>query len=133
LKRPGSVTVVGILMMIGGVLYLIGAAIAVWLWLQPGEVQLFFGNSVSDWYWLLNGALSLFLGFAFIWVGRAAMAGDYGAGLTITMLALINLVFSFFNIFHGYGWGTLLVSVVVLILNQGQAAQQWYRRGAPIA
>jgi hypothetical protein len=128
-KRPSSVTVVAVLMIIGGVAYLLGGALSLFLWFQPGEVQLFFGSAVSDWYWIVNAALSVFLGLAFIWVARLAMAGDYGAGLTITMLAIINLIFSVFNIFQGYGWVTLFVAIVVLILNQGAAAQQWYRRG----
>lgn len=133
MKRPGSVTVVGILMIIAGIAYLVGAAINVWLWVQPGEAQLFFGGGISDWYWVVNGVLSLFLGLAFIWVARLAMAGDYGASVTITMLAIINIVFSLFNIFHGYGWVTLAVSIVVLGLNQGRAAQDYYRQGLPVA
>jgi hypothetical protein len=128
MSRPGSVTFVSFMMFVGGVAYLFGAALNVYLWFQPGEVQLFYGAEVSDWYWVINGLLSLFLGVAFIWVGRLALAGDYSAGLTITMLAIINIVFSLFNLFSGYGWVTLLVSILVLALNQSRSAQDWYRR-----
>jgi len=130
-KRPGAVTFASICMFIGAAGYLAGFIIDIFLIIQPDEKQLFYNNQVSDWYFVINALLDAALVVGFIWIGRMALAGDYGAGMTINLLAIINLVFSLFNIFHGYGWITLIVSVLVLILNNTAAAQNWYRQGLP--
>ena len=125
-RRPGSVTFVAIMMFVAAVAYAFGAVWNFVLWLAPEEQQLFYGRAISDWYWVVNGSLSLLLAVLFVWVARMAMRGDYAAGMTITMLAILNIVFSLFNIFHGYGWVTLAVSVLILVANQSAASQSWY-------
>lgn len=127
-KRPGTVTFVGIMMFVGAAAYLVGAVIDLFLWLRPDQVQTWFGQPISDWYWVINGTLNVLLFVGFLWIGRLALAGDYGASITVTMLAVLNLIFSFFNILHGYGWVTLAVSVAVLVANNTSSAQAYYRR-----
>lgn len=126
-KRPGTVTFVGIMMFVGAAAYLVGAVIDLFLWLRPDQVQTWFGQPISDWYWVINGTLNVLLFVGFLWIGRLALAGDYGASITVTMLAVLNLIFSFFNILHGYGWVTLAVSVAVLVANNTSSAQAYYR------
>ena len=129
--RPGTVTFSAWMMFLGALGYLIGFAVNIFLIIQPDEQQLFYGHAASDWYWVIMALLDATLVVGFIWVGRMALAGDYGAGMTITLLALINLVFSFFNIFQGYGWFTLFVSIAVLIANNTRSAQGWYQSHLP--
>lgn len=130
-KRPGAVTFVGIMMFIGAFGYLLGTIVDIYLWLQPEEAQTWYGARISDWYWIMNGLLNAILVVGFIWIGRLALRGDYAAGMTVNLLAIINLIFSFFNLFHGYGVITLLISVVVLVANNSKAAQDFYKRSLP--
>jgi hypothetical protein len=132
-SRPGAVTFVGIMMFIGAGAYLAGAIVNLFLWLRPDQVQTWYGQPISDWYWVINGGLNLVLVVGFAWIGRMALAGDYAAGVTVNMLAVINLVFAFFSLLHGYGWVALAVSIIVLIANNTAAAQAYYRRNLPAA
>lgn len=130
-RRPGAVTFSAIMMFVGAAAYLAGFVLHIWLIIQPDEQQLFYNRPASDWFWVVMALLDATLFVGFIWLGRMAMRGDYGAGMTITLLALINLIFSFFNIFQGYGWVSLFISIAVLIANNTRAAQEWYQRGLP--
>jgi hypothetical protein len=60
------------------------------------------------------------------------LRGDYGAGMTITLLAVLNIVFSMFRLGHIYGWVTLAISIAVLAANMSASAQDWYRAHLPV-
>ena len=51
--------------------------------------------------------------------------------MTITMLAVLNIVFSRFRLGHIYGWITLAISLAVLAANMSTSAQDWYRAHLP--
>lgn len=112
--------------------YVVLLVIHAYLIFQPGEAQLMFSFAAPDWYWILMVCMDAVLVFGFAWIGVLAMRGDPGAGMTINLLALINLVFSLFNILHGVGWATLLISVLVLIVNNSPSAKAWYRAGSAL-
>lgn len=129
--RPGAVTFSAIMMFLGALSYAVGVVINIVMLMRPQEQQLLFGATVTDWYWIINGALDAVLVVGFIWVGRMALRGDYGAGMTITMLAVLNIVFSMFRLGHIYGWITLAISLAVLAANMSTSAQDWYRAHLP--
>lgn len=133
MSRPATATFAAVMMFIGALGYAAGVAINLTLLLRPNDVQLLYGASVSDWFWIINGTLDAILVVGFIWVGRMALRGDYGAGMTITLLAVLNIFFSLFKLGHLYGWVVLAVSVAVLAANMTASAQAWYRRGLPVA
>ena len=130
--RPASVSFAAAMMFLASLGYAVLLVIHVYLIFQPGEAQLFFSTTAPDFYWILMACLDAVLIFGFAWIGLLAMRGDPGAGMTINLLALINLVFSLFNILHGVGWATLLISVLVLIINNTASAKAWYRTGASL-
>ena len=131
-RRPASVSFAAAMMFLGALGYLVGLCIHVYLLFQPGEAQLFYSQPAPDVYWLLMACLDAFLMIGFGWIGRLALRGDPGAGMTINLLALINLVFSLFNVLQGFGWVTLLISVLVLIVNNTASARAWYQAGTPL-
>ncbi len=133
MSRPASVTFASAMMFIGALGYAIGVVINLTLLMRPDEAQLLYGAPVSDWFWIINGTLDAILVVGFIWVGRMALRGDYGAGMTITLLAVLNIFFALFKLGHLYGWLILAVSVAVLAANLTASAQAWYRRGLPVA
>ena len=129
-KRPPAITVVFVLMMVAAAGYLVGTGLNLWFLFQPEEQQQWFSRPMSDWYFAINAVLDAVLFIGFVWIGRLALRGDYGAGMTVTMLAVINLVFSAFSLVYGYGWVTMLASLAVLVVNTSKPAQAWYRAGS---
>lgn len=130
--RPASVSFAAAMMFLTAVGYVALLGIHLYLVFQPGEAQLFYSQPASDWYWILQAILDVVLIFGFTWIGILAMRGDAGAGMTINLLALINLVFSLFNILQGVGWATLVISVLVLIVNNSPSAKNWYRSNSAL-
>jgi hypothetical protein len=130
--RPRAVTFAAIMMLVAAVGYAVGVVVCIWLLANPQD-QSFYGREVSDWFWVFQGALNLALVFGFIWVARLALRGDYGAGMTITMLAALNIFFSLFSLPHIYGAVELALSVAVLVANLTPRARAWYVRNIPTA
>jgi len=130
--RPRAVTFAAIMMFVAAVGYAVGVVVCIWLLANPQD-QPFYGREVSDWFWVFQGALDLALVFGFVWIARLALRGDYGAGMTITMLAALNIFFSLFSFLHVYGAVELVLSVAVLVANLTPQAQAWYVRNLPTA
>ena len=125
-KRPGAATVLGILAYLNAIIQLITAVAAIVLMFRPGQVQLLFGDSVSDVYWIISAALSGFLFFAYIWLAKGIFAGLDYAWTVVNLLAIINLIFGLFYLFQGTGVLMILISVLVLLLNNTRGVRDWY-------
>jgi hypothetical protein len=130
-RRPGTVTFAAVMMVVAAVGYAVGFVFNFFLLMRPDQVQTWYGQPISDWYWVINAALDGILVIGFLWVASMAVRGDYGAGMTITLLAILNIVFSLFKLGHIYGWIVLVASIAVLVANQSGSAQAWYRRSLP--
>ena len=131
-QRPGVVTFAAVMMFLAAIGYAVGAAVCIWLLVHPQD-QTFYGREVSDWFWVFQGILDVALFVGFIWIGRLALRGDYSAGMTITMLAVLNIFFSLFSLLHVYGIVEMVLSFAVLAANLTPAAQAWYGRRLPSA
>lgn len=125
-KRPGAATLLGVLAYLNAIIQLITAVAAIVLMFRPGQVQLLFGNSVSDVYWIISAALSVFLFFAYLWLAKGIFAGLDYAWTVVNLLAIINLLFGFFYLFQGTGVLMVLISVLVLLLNNTRGVRDWY-------
>ena len=132
-RRPASVLIVAVLVIIGAIIQLLSTAFALVLALRPGEAQRFLGHAVSDWYWIGSAVLSLLLALILIWIARGLIQGDPQAWLLVNVLALINLVFSVFQIPYGTGWASLLINALLLILNNTTSARIWFKTDIPYA
>lgn len=130
-KRPGSIIIVAILVCLAGFIQLIATAAAIVLILQPGDLQLLQGQAVSDWYWVLTATLSFIMACIYFWIAKGALRGNAEAWMLINILAVINIVFSLFQLAFGTGWVSLLINVLVLMINNTQKARQWYRIPMP--
>lgn len=124
--RPGTVTALGILAYLVALLQLLSAVAAVILWLRPGRVQQIFETPVSDWYWVTSAALSVFLFFAYIWLARGIFARLDYAWTVVNLLAIVNLIFGVLYVFQGTGFPMIVLSVLVLLLNNTRGVREWY-------
>jgi hypothetical protein len=125
-KRPGAATLLGVLAYINAVVQLLTAVAAIVLLFRPGQVQLLFGDTVNDAYWIISAVLSGFLFFAYIWLGKGIFAGLDYAWTVVNLLAIINLLFGLFYIFQGTGLVSVLISILVLVLNNTRSVREWY-------
>lgn len=125
-KRPLAATVLGLLAGLNAILQLITAVAAVVLWLRPDQVQELFNAPVSDFYWLISAALSGFLFFAYIWLAKGIFNGLDYAWPVVNMLAIINLIFGLFYLLQGTGILMVLISIVVILLNNSRGVRDWY-------
>lgn len=126
-KRPGTITIIAILVFLAGIIQLIATAAAIVLIFKPGDVQHLHGQPVSDWYWVLTAILSFIMALIYFWIAKGAMRGGAEAWMLINILSVINIVFALFQLAFGTGWVSLAINVIVLIINNTQNARAWYR------
>lgn len=129
--RPGSVTVVAVLFVLGALLQFGTAFLYVMLILRPGEEQQFYGGSVSDWYWALTAVMSVILALIYLWIARRQLLGDPQAWLLVNVLAVINIFFALFSLGYGTGWAALLVNVLALVLNNLSTSRAYFGVSGP--
>ena len=125
-QRPPAVTLLGVLAYVTAIVQVLSAVASLVLLLRPGQVQVLFQREVSDWYWLTTAMLSAVLFFAYIWLGRGIFAGASYAWPVVNLLALINLAFGVLYLFQGTGWATVILSALVLVLNNLRGVRDWY-------
>jgi hypothetical protein len=78
-------------------------------------------------FWLIfNGGIMVLLGFLYLWLIKMIMIGSTTAQFIIQMLAVINIVFAIFNL--PYGWYTILISFIILLMVSGAKATMWFRQ-----
>lgn len=125
-SRPGTVTAVAVLFVLGALVQFFTSIVCVVLVFRPGDVQQFFGAPVSDWYWILTATLSFILALIYLWVAQQQLAGSPEAWLLVNILAIINIIFAFFQIASGTGWVALAVNAIALILNNTAASRNYF-------
>ena len=77
--------------------------------------------------WLLvNGIITLILGLMYLWLIKMTMIGSATAQVIIQMLAMINIVFAIFNL--PYGWWTIFISMIILLMVSSAKATMWFRQ-----
>jgi hypothetical protein len=80
-------------------------------------------------FWLIvNGGIMVLLGLMYLWLIKMIMIGSTTAQFIIQMLAVINIIFAIFTL--PYGWYTILISFIILIMVSGAKATMWFRQSA---
>jgi hypothetical protein len=127
--RPGSVLVLAAII---AVMAVFNIATGIWLMIASMNPEGFsaitdhMGNAVqmSGFLLFINGLISTVFGLMLVWLLRITLAGSATAGMLITFLAVLNLVFALFRL--PYGWGVILLSIIALILVNRPAAKAWF-------
>ena len=88
------------------------------------------GNSlqVPGFYLFINGALSILLGFLYFWLTKMTLIGSATARTIIIMLAFINAFFGLFRL--PYGWGIILVSLLIVAMVSTKSAKDYFTQAA---
>lgn len=127
--RPGSVTVLAAII---AVMAVFNIATGIWFMIASMDPESFTaitdhtGNAVqmSGFLIFINGLISTVFGLMLVWLLRITLAGSATAGMLITFLAILNLVFALFRL--PYGWGIILLSLIALLLVNRPAAKAWF-------
>lgn len=130
-KRPGTVVVVAIALVLIGLLNLFAAGGALYLALQPGETQTLYGGNTSDWVWYFSALMSFILFLIFVWLAKGQLKGSAQSWMIVNVLAVINIFFAFFQLFYGTGFITILLALLVLALNNARGAKDYFMSNLP--
>ncbi len=128
IKRPGGVTIVGILIALAGILNLtFGILIVLSAFGENPTYVNSFGQevTVSTFYLWFNGFMMILLGLIYFWLTRLTFAGSATAQMLISVLAVINIVFGFFHLGNG-GWIQILVNLLIILIVNTESAKVWF-------
>lgn len=129
MRRPFGVTLVMVVIGVAAILNIVVGTLLVFSIF--GDNPTFtdpFGTTreVGGGWLIFNGLISIVLGFMYFWLIKMTAIGSATAQFIIQMLAVINIVFAIFSL--PYGWYTMLLSVIILLLVSGASATQWFRQ-----
>lgn len=127
MQRPFGVVFIAILLIIGAVYNII---IGFTLMFLPATLT----DSLTDvtgaavqnvpTFWLvISGIMSVILGVLYFWLSRITLAGSQTAYLLVNFLAVLNIIFAMFSL--PFGWGALILNVIVLIAVNTSASKAW--------
>ena len=85
--------------------------------------------TVSTFFLWFNGGLMIVLGLIYFWLSRLTFAGSATAQMLISVLAVLNIIFGFFNLGYG-GWGQIIVNLIILLVVNTQSAKNWFSQMA---
>ena len=133
MKRPIGVTIVGILIILAAIFNIVvGLTLIVSAFGEnPTFTDHITGQSitVSTFFLWFNGGLMIFLGLIYFWLSRLTFAGSATAQMLISVLAVLNIIFGFFNLGYG-GWGQIIVNLIILLVVNTQSAKNWFSQMA---
>lgn len=131
IRRPFGVTLIAVLVAVAAILNITFGILIMFsifgdnpTFIDPAGTT----REVSGFWLFFNGGIMVLLGFMYLWLIKMIMIGSTTAQFIIQMLAVINIVFAIFSL--PYGWYTILISVIILILVSGAKATMWFRQSA---
>lgn len=133
MKRPIGVTIVAILIVLAAIFNIVLGAMLIFS--AFGENPTFINHitgeeqTVSGFYLWFNGGLMILLGLIYFWLSKMTMIGSASAHMLISVLAVLNIIFGFFNLAYG-GWGQIIVNLIILLVINTQRAKLWFSQYA---
>jgi len=130
--RPFSVLLVAVLIILAALGNIIMGVVLIFASLGSNPT---YTNSlgqvatVSGFYLWFNGLMMILLGLIYFWLTRLTLAGSNTAHFLITALAVINIIFGFFQLGYG-GWAEIIVNLIVVLLVNTQKAKLWFSQTA---
>ena len=116
--RPGGVTLVGILLLVFGVLYIISSVFALFNETMRQDLGII---------WIL---VSLVVGLIYLLVSKGIFNGNRGSRLLVGIVTVINLIGGILALFNlntiAQGIITILVSLIILVLLYGRNARVYF-------
>jgi hypothetical protein len=133
LTRPIGVTVIAILLVVSAIANIIMGFMFIFSSFgdNPTYINNITGESatVSGFFLWFNGGMLIILGLIYFWLSKLAWVGSNTAQVIISVLAVLNIIFGFFNLGHG-GWIQVILGLIVVLIVNTKHAQAWFRQYA---
>lgn len=129
MRRPFGVTLVMFVIALAAILNLVlGTLLIFSIFGENPTIVDPLGNehTIGGGWLVFNGIITFILGLLYLWLIRLTAAGSATAQVIIQMLSVINIVFAIFNL--PYGWYTILLSTIILLLVSSAKATMWFRQ-----
>lgn len=133
LTRPIGVTIIAILLVVSAIANIIMGFM--FIFSAFGENPTYINNitgeavTVSGFFLWFNGGLLILLGLIYFWLSKLAWVGSNTAQVIISVLAVLNIIFGFFNLGHG-GWIQIILGLIVVLIVNTKHAQEWFKQYA---
>ena len=133
LSRPIGVTIISILLVVSAIANIIMGFM--FIFSAFGENPTYINNitgesvTVSGFFLWFNGGMLILLGLIYFWLSKLAWVGGNTAQVIISVLAVLNIIFGFFNLGHG-GWIQIILGLIVVLIVNTKHAQAWFRQYA---
>jgi hypothetical protein len=139
MKRPGGVTLLGVLVIISGVLYVIAGLIALIAYAGSGGVGA--AVPITDNQRLLvlvTGIAVLVFGLIELAVARGLFRGSNGARIIVAVINVLTIISGLVAAFQpgnqrGTSFGQVVIAIIVLALLYSPKANEWFSRGGASA
>lgn len=133
LTRPIGVTIIAILLVVSAIANIIMGFMFIFsaFGANPTYINNITGEAVtvSGFYLWFNGGLLILLGLIYFWLSKLAWVGSNTAQVIISVLAVLNIIFGFFNLGHG-GWIQIILGLIVVLIVNTKHAQVWFKQYA---
>lgn len=133
LTRPIGVTIIAVLLVVSAIANIIMGFMFIFSSFgdNPTYINNITGESVtvSGFFLWFNGGLLIILGLIYFWLSKLAWVGSNTAQVIISVLAVLNIIFGFFNLGHG-GWIQIILGLIVVLIVNTKHAQAWFRQYA---
>lgn len=128
-RRPAGVTVLAILILLDAAFNIVfGAYLMI---MSPNAASFSMitdhagtAQAFSPFMLFIDGLISFIFGFMLVWLFRITLVGSATAGALINFLAIIDIIFALFRL--PFGWGTIVIMAIVLILANTRASKAWF-------
>jgi lysylphosphatidylglycerol synthetase-like protein (DUF2156 family) len=134
MKRPGGVTLLGVLVIISGILYVISGLIALIAYAGTGGDLT--GNQRI--VILVVGIAVLLFGLIELAVARGLFRGSNGARIIVAIVNVLTIISGLVAAFQsgnqrGTSIGQVVIAIIVLALLYSPKANEWFSRGGTTA
>ena len=132
-RRPAGVTVLAILILLDAAFNIVFGAYLMIMSPSASSFSLItdhMGNAqgFSPFMLFIDGLISFIFGFMLVWLFRITLVGSATAGALINFLAIIDIIFALFRL--PFGWGTIVIMAIVLILANTSRSKAWFSQTA---
>ena len=132
MNRPVGVSIVVVLIVLSAVFDLIlGTWLVIAAFTSSPTLTDHLGNTIEvpGFYLFINGLLSVVLGLMYFWLAKMTLIGSATAHMLIVVLSAINMFYGLFRL--PYGWGIILVSLLIIVMVNTKSAKAYWSAGNP--
>jgi hypothetical protein len=130
-RRPGLVTLLVVLVVIGGILSILAGIVVIVAWNSPAESELVVETGSSN-AGLIVGIISIAVGLLYLFVARGLARGNKGARLVVAIVSVLSVASGLYLALtqdgnaRVSGWSSVVWGVVILAILYSPKANAFF-------